>query len=189
MVLFKIMELFRQQLIITLKTFDASIVNSFLNHRSLWDIGYDSENLTFIDIIKGVVPTFLSEKLFQFTNNRKLVLDILLKFYDALYEDIKKFIWNVRCDTMIIKEQSYNINKKEKRKKCNNRDSISIPSSSSSSIHHGFGNYGLDLEIKLGTNWLGFTTMLNHWSIMRVIVSLGLFFINFLLIFIFIFMF
>ena len=104
-------------------------------------------------------------------------MDILLKFYDALYEDIKKFIWNVRCDIMIIKEQSYNINKKEKRKKCNNRDSISIPSSSSSSIHHGFGNYGLDLEIKLGTNWLGFTTMLNHWSIMRVIVSFGLFFI------------
>jgi hypothetical protein len=63
-----------------------------------------------------VVPAFLSEKLFRFINNRKLVLDILLKFYDALYKDIKKFIWNVRCDIMIIKEQSYNINKKEKRK-------------------------------------------------------------------------
>jgi hypothetical protein len=53
-------------------------------------------------------------------------------------------------------------------------DQTYTTSSSSSSIRRGFANYGLDLEIKLGMNWLGSMTMLNHWSIMSVIISLGL---------------
>jgi hypothetical protein len=65
---------------------------------------------------------------------------------------------------MISLEKSLNINKKEKKKHYNFKNSnLSAPTSIS--LRHGFGNYGLDLAIKLGTNWLDFTIMLNHWSI------------------------
>jgi hypothetical protein len=162
--IFHLMQLFKQHLFDALQTFDASLNMSFLSHKFLWNIDSDPLHLTFIDIIKGIIPGFLVEKILRVTNNRKYTIDLLQILYDALYADLKKFIWQPRCDAMISLEKSLNIDKKEKKKHYNFKNSnLSAPTSIS--LRHGFGNYGLDLAIKLGTNWLDFMITLNHWSV------------------------
>ena len=158
------MLLFKEHLLDALKTFDTSLTMSFLSHKFLWNIDSDPLHLTFIDIIKGIIPGFLTEKIFRVTNNRKYTIDLLQILYDALYADLRKFIWQPRCDAMISLEKSLNIDKREKKNRyiSNNNSNLSTPTSS---VRYGFGNNGLDLAIKLGTNWLDFTIMLNHWSV------------------------
>src|SRR5687768_5079395 len=105
------MQLFKQQLFDALQTFDASLTMSYLSHNFLWNIDSDPSHLTFIDIIKGIIPSFLVEKILCVTNNRKYTIDLLQILYDALYADSKKFIWQPRCDAMISLEKSLNIDK------------------------------------------------------------------------------
>ena len=163
MTVFNIMSTFRQQLLDNLIYFDNSISSEFLSHDTLWNIGEHPENFTFIDIIKGIVPSFFTDKIFSVTNNSKFTFDLIQILYDALYIDIKEFIWKPRCDTMLTLERSLNIDKKTKKRRTRNR---TFTSSSSNSLTNylGYNNYGLDLEVKIGGKWQDFTELLNHCS-------------------------
>jgi hypothetical protein len=106
------------------------------------------------------IINFLVKKILCISNNRKYIIDLLQILYDTLYADLKKFIWQPRYDAMISFEKSLNIDKKEKKKRYNFKNfNRAIPTSI---LRHGFGNYGLDLAIKLGSNWLDFMIILNH---------------------------
>ena len=86
--------------------------------------------------------------------------------YDELYIDLKTNIWQPRCDAMIQRENSLGITKKIKKQKFRNN----LIYNSSSTFHSltqnnlFLDNFGLDLEIKIGGNWLGFMIIRNHSS-------------------------
>src|SRR4051812_41725130 len=98
------MENFRSSLLNHLNKHSAHIDLSYLAHSTLWNICYDTSSLTFIDIIKGIVPEFLSKKIHQITRDKESVLDILYIIYGELYVNIKTFIWISCCDSMLQKE-------------------------------------------------------------------------------------
>ena len=152
------MESFKYELIDLIQLYDPITARQYLDERTLWDIGDSITDLTFIDIIKGFVPGFLTDRLFMLFKNRKLVLDILLVFYNNLFDNLENNIWLPRCDAMIQKEKALNINSRIKRKKARNQISNSIPSSSRPDPTDIVDfEFGLELEIRLGGNWLGFT--------------------------------
>src|ERR1044072_1571977 len=104
------------------------------------------------NIIKGIVSSFFTDKIISVTNNSKFTFDLIQILYDALYIDIKEFIWKPRCDTMLTLERSLNIDKKTK--KCRTRNRTFTSSSSNSLTNYlGYNNYGLDLEVKIGGKW------------------------------------
>jgi hypothetical protein len=75
------MQLFKQHLFGALHTFDDSLTMSYLDHKFLWNIDSDPMYLTFIDIIKGIIPGFLVEKILRVSNNRKYAIDLLQILY------------------------------------------------------------------------------------------------------------
>ena len=66
---------------------------------------------------------------------------------------------------MLQKESGAGITKKEKKKKkTNNINSNSLLFKNLAEESLFLKNQGLDLEIKIGGNWLGFTRFSNHYS-------------------------
>ena len=160
------MEKFRLSVLNALLNHSNRINATFLVHNYIWNISHDNSHFTFLDIIKGIVPGFLSQKIYEVTNNRKLVLDYLHCIYDELYIDLKTNIWQPRCDAMIQKEITLGITKKIKKKKYRNNLIYNSSSTFRSLAQDNLfqENFGLDLEIKIGGNWLGFTIVRNHSS-------------------------
>jgi hypothetical protein len=157
--LFHIMESFKYDLIEIIQLYNPQVVQQYLDHNTLWNIGDSIVDLTFIDIVKGFVPGFLTDRLYMLFNNRQLVLDTLLIFYNNLFNSIDDKIWRPRCDAMILKERSLNINNRIKKKKSRFQRSNPIPSTSRRIATDDMvdSEFGLELEIRLGGNWLGFT--------------------------------
>jgi hypothetical protein len=165
------METFKYEMVDLLQLYDSNTARQYLDQQSLWDIGDSIIDLTFIDIIKGFVPGFLTDRLYMLFKNRQLVLDTLLIFYEDLFNNLENNIWRPRCDAMISKEQSLNINNRVKRKKSSIQRSNPLPSSSRSDPTDIVDyEYGLELEIRLGGKWLGFTMSFNHCNIASVVV-------------------
>jgi hypothetical protein len=136
-----------------------------LQHPTLWNISYDPLNLTFLDIVKGVVPGFLSDIILSVTHNRRKVLDFTSVFFTELFLSLRSSIWVPRCETMILKERQLGITQRKKKKKnVTNIVSNSISFHSLDQDNIFVDNFGLDLEVKIGGNWLGFTLVVNHFS-------------------------
>ena len=136
-----------------------------LQHPTLWDISYDPLNLTFLDIVKGFVPGFLTDIILSVTHNRRKVLDFTSEFFTDNFLTLRSSIWIPRCETMIQKEKQLGITQRKKKKKnVTNIVSNSISFRSLDQDNIFVDNFGLDLEVKIGGNWLGFTLVVNHFS-------------------------
>ena len=136
-----------------------------LQHPTLWDISYDPLNLTFLDIVKGIVPGFLTDIILSVTHNRRKVLDFTSEFFTDNFLTLRSSIWIPRCETMIQKEKQLGITQRKKKKKnVTNIVSNSISFRSLDQDNIFVDNFGLDLEVKIGGNWLGFTMVVNHFS-------------------------
>ena len=136
-----------------------------LQHPTLWDISYDPLNLTFLDIVKGFVPGFLTDIILSVTHNRRKVLDFTSEFFTDNFLTLRSSIWIPRCEIMIQKEKQLGITQRKKKKKnVTNIVSNSISFRSLDQDNIFVDNFGLDLEVKIGGNWLGFTLVVNHFS-------------------------
>ena len=136
-----------------------------LQHPTLWDISYDPLNLTFLDIVKGFVPGFLTDIILSVTHNRRKVLDFTSEFFTDNFLTLRSSIWIPRCESMIQKEKQLGITQRKKKKKnVTNIVSNSISFRSLDQDNIFVDNFGLDLEVKIGGNWLGFTLVVNHFS-------------------------
>jgi hypothetical protein len=103
----------------------SSVVNNFdinnphlqfiLSHGSWWTIIYEPINLTFIDLIKGIVPFELSDNINSITNNKDATLEILRNVYTCIYT-LTQEIWLERCKQVVQKELILNISGKTKKK-------------------------------------------------------------------------
>jgi hypothetical protein len=83
---------------------------------SIWDISTSDTQLTFIDVIKGVVPLTLTQKINGWTKNKEMTQLIISIFMDYIYAEVCKHIWFPRCEQQILDEKNGGIDKKEKKK-------------------------------------------------------------------------
>ena len=93
-------------------------IKSSFETLDMWNILYDSNHFTFIDLIKGIIPSSFSVSLSRLKKSDKL--EILQKFFDSLYDSINKDIWYPRCAWMEEFETSLGLDLKEKLKSKNN---------------------------------------------------------------------
>ena len=84
-----------------------------LDHDTLWSLSYNKNAFTFIDFIKGIIPSFIFYNV-QISVVTQLIISI---FLNNIYLDIITQIWKLRCEEVICKEQHLNINKRTKKKR------------------------------------------------------------------------
>ena len=134
---------------------------SSLDHVTLWSLDYHASYLTFIDLLKGIVPEFLFRTINSFVRNQKLTSQILSIFVNNIYLDCMKLIWLPRCKHMLQKEIHNNINSRTKKRRCpQNTRRIT-------NRHSNLDNLFLDCEglrdsIYFGGSWLGFMIVDSH---------------------------
>ena len=150
--------------------FSSRITTRDLTHSTLWSCDH-TNNLNFIDVIKGVVPQFLVLKINSFVHNINITRQILSIFYNNIYLDINNEIWKPRCERMVVDEFHAGIDRKKKHKQC---DSNFIRSSTNSSRNtFNFDGLGMVNHIELGGEWLqhyhsGFWCTVNYVSIFLI---------------------
>ena len=110
--------------LVTDKLENIDDIISSLETLNMWNILYNSNHFTFIDLIKGIVPSSFSNSLSRLKQSDKL--EILQKFYDSLFDSVTRDIWNPRCAWMIEFEHSLGLDLKEKLKYKNNTPYHSI---------------------------------------------------------------
>ncbi len=87
--------------------------NDILHISSIWNIEYSNDRLTFIDIIKGLIPLNLYRTINKHLNKSKTE-KVLYNFRNLIYDEIMKNIWRPRCSYIKEIEKEYGITKKKK---------------------------------------------------------------------------
>ncbi|EXX70058.1 hypothetical protein RirG_090790 [Rhizophagus irregularis DAOM 197198w] len=98
----------------------------------IWDISYDPNVFTFIDLIKGIIPMSLSELLNSWTT-KKNVVDVLVQMRQFIFNTIFEEVWIPRCSYLKEFERSIGLTKK---KKLEFKSVRSLPSNNSNSVRN-----------------------------------------------------
>ena len=143
---------------------NTALLNQFYEDDNIWDIIISNNSFTFIDLIKGIVPTSLTTYINSFVKSQSLTLSVLDQFYFILQGVVREMIWNRRCDKMIQKEAALGITKREKRKPNtsptrNYNRSYNIDRNS---LKLDIPNYGFVMQCILGIKNLNFMSIVNH---------------------------
>ncbi|CAB4384064.1 unnamed protein product [Rhizophagus irregularis] len=101
----------------------------------IWDISYDPNMFTFIDLIKGIIPMSLSELLSSWTT-KKNVVDILVQMRQFIFNEIFEEIWIPRCSHLKEFERSMGLTKKKKLEFKSVRSLPNNNSSNNNIIHY-----------------------------------------------------
>ena len=121
------------------------------------------QQLTFIDIIKGIVPLSLFDSINRIANSRRVTHKILSQFFTFLYINVRDTIWSPRCERFLDIETLNNINPRVKRKK--NTTSITYrhpPSSNNIDNTLESSNNGIIHFIRYSGSNLDFTRCVSH---------------------------
>src|SRR4051794_34905633 len=96
-------------------TFSSTALIQYLHTDELWTIDSNNNSLTFIDLIKGIIPSSFFNHIHCITNSQKTTFNILSNTTMYLYNRTHQDIWLPRCELMIEKKNLYTslINKKE----------------------------------------------------------------------------
>jgi hypothetical protein len=79
-----------------------------IDELTLWEVKYDSNSLTFLDFVKGVVPKNLTELMNNSLHNLTKCHDILIEVMEVMIDKIKE-IWVVRCNDMHSLEKALGV--------------------------------------------------------------------------------
>ena len=144
----------QKRLVSIVKDFNQGIkqlTHTDLAHPTLWTISYSATQFTFINLVKGIIPSFLFDIVNNVIIDPIITQNILSLFSHHLYVDIMEKIWKPRCEVVLRMEQFYNINKRTKKKpkpvgvrslsSHNNRHRIDASNSSFSSDQYGVIHY------------------------------------------------
>ena len=131
---------------------------------SIWSVVADQHQITFIDLIKGIVPLELFDSINRIANSRRVTLQILSKFFLFLYINVRDTIWSPRCERILDIEILNNINSRVKRKKNNtsikyNRPPLSTDDNDSTLE---ISNNGIIHFIRYNGSYLDFTQCVSH---------------------------
>src|SRR5215216_6822164 len=112
--------------------YPEDISSLLLSTHPYWSLRADPYNFTFIDFIKGIVPTALPNLLDSLTKSSVTTSKILSPFYDFIFDQTYEIIWKTRCDATIAKERSLNISQYSKKLNYSSSHFLSINSYSNS---------------------------------------------------------
>ena len=130
---------------------------------SIWSVVADQHQLTFIDLIKGIVPLELFDSINQIANSRRVTHQILSKFFLFLYINVRNTIWSPRCERFLDIEILNNINSRVKRKKNNTSITYRPPlSTNDDDSTFELSNNGIIHFIRYNGSYLDFTQCVNH---------------------------
>jgi ribonuclease HI len=167
--------------IISLKTFlvdqvvtsaaSPALANSFnLQVDSIWDLSFDSSSLTFLDLIKGVVPLALASELQRVIKDSSVTRQLLSVFMDQIYSFALDAVWKPRCVLVLAKEASLGISRRDKKLRVSNPSS-NIASVTRSRVSSSFVDYSdFEFECRKGVNFLSsFRCVVNHLPLVRLV--------------------
>src|SRR5579871_2200693 len=93
----------------------VSITETELDIEKIWKSVYDNKELTFIDLVKGIIPLKLSDIINEKVKKKEYVKNILLTLNKFITEKFWS-IWKDRCNILELEDKEvYNITKKEKK--------------------------------------------------------------------------
>jgi len=121
-----------------------------LDHDSIWSHENHETKLTFIDIIKGIVPKFLFDQINIAVKDNLVTRRIIHAFTEKIYKDAMKHVWYPRCEVMILHEKTLNISNRIKKAKYTNRNRPSIISRSINLEHVQKGLKGTIFSLNYG---------------------------------------
>jgi hypothetical protein len=84
-----------------------------------WSLITLADELTFVDLIKGIVPLELTLCLHALHLNKSQVHNIIFSSLNSLFMDIHEKIWKVRCKRVVDKELRISITQRMKKKQNN----------------------------------------------------------------------
>ena len=155
----QIIEIAKNELIyIMTEEIDKSLSKSDINIDidKIWYNEYLKDEITFIDIIKGIVPKSLSECIKLYIKKDEDIQQILELFYHRI-QDFWKMVWEIRCDKLISKEKEEGITSQEKKKKFKGQRNNGYSKNNDYSVDYKFINYLLTLELQMGGSYLNYT--------------------------------
>ena len=116
-----------QQLILSIKEKLILLINEQLHESmpkittvdniidpSIWELEYSDNSLTFIDLIKGIIPSNFDNINNNFIKNQKKYYTIIEKLRSHLLQLIDT-IWIYRCNAQIEKETNNGITRRDKK--------------------------------------------------------------------------
>jgi hypothetical protein len=133
---------------------------SSLVDLNIWNIEHSPNIFTFIDLIKGIIPLSLYQKLSSWTTKNN-VLIVLTKMRQYIFEQTFALIWIPRCSYLKEFERSLGLTKKKKLDLKNFR---SLPPNNNNSDYIAYQFDALDSirnNIYFGSNIIDFYTNLS----------------------------
>ena len=122
---------------------------------SFWNPSYDPNNFCFIDLIKGIVPTYLVDSIQNITHNTMITTSLLSNIFYLIFTSASN-IWMQRCDSFNKAEKLANITSLDKKHNWISNGFLHSPSSSSS-IPSSFIS-----SFRYGNDWSSFWTGSNQ---------------------------
>ena len=119
---------------------------------------YSDFHFTFIDILKGIVPLILVEKINDIISDLRITRRIISLFLHELFVDFHNNIWKPRCEIAIQLEKLAGIDNKKKKQKNRenfNRSNTTITSFSNSLNYNSLLDDQIINNLTLGLD-LGF---------------------------------
>ncbi|GBC20729.2 hypothetical protein GLOIN_2v1479662 [Rhizophagus irregularis DAOM 181602=DAOM 197198] len=85
----------------------------FFQEKTYCILSEDTDNLTFIDVIKGLFPLDITKFLIDIKINKDHRMALSVSFLEYVYDETFK-IWEDRCEVEIKKEKAFRINRAKK---------------------------------------------------------------------------
>jgi ribonuclease HI len=119
--------------------------------ENLWILEENKNKITFIDLIKGIIPQNLKDYIAKITKSDKKTLSIICDIMHNMLEKIYKEIWLKRCEITVKKEQEKKIFGKRKKKEKNTTKKIN---NNSRSKKNNSGITKENIDDKVWINWI-----------------------------------
>ncbi|GBB86408.1 hypothetical protein RclHR1_12850001, partial [Rhizophagus clarus] len=135
------------------------LVNSSLLNLYIWDIDHNINKFTFIDLIKGIIPSMLYQTINSWTTKDNSI-NILIQMRQYIFEQTFTEIWLPRCSYLNKFEWSLGLTKKKKLTLKNFR-SISPKNNNNDNLEFSFDALeSIRKNIYFGYNIIDFYTNL-----------------------------
>ena len=135
-------------------------INAIMDHRTWWLSIYDPFHITFVDLIKGVVPRDLTKAITAITNSKQATSELLGILYDFIYECSNHF-WKERCAKLIHEKLRLGITNKLKRTSSDKLNDFSRSHYVNQDIYDSLddfivGDMVMDKVVSTNNNYLNF---------------------------------
>jgi hypothetical protein len=130
----------------------------------LWDTKKLGTKFNFIDVIKGIIPLSLSDKICLLTNNRESTKIIIYKYRQKFVSNVN-FYWKKRCDLTKDLDKNLGINKKSLKKNKGVERYNEVRIDSNEPKYEGL--LGVRNHIYFGGKPLGFTIYMDFANLIR----------------------